>query len=85
MNPPADNNCYGAGSVDCGPGPMAANDLFVWQNQVVTTLPTGTGVVNVVPGAAVTDPFTYTITLTWMGAGDNPANPPPSYVLTLQI
>ena len=58
----ADNNCYGVGAVDCAPAAMAANDLFVWQAQVVATLPNGNGVVAVVPGAAATDPFTYTIT-----------------------
>ena len=37
----ANNNCYGAGSVDCTPALMAANDLFVWQQQVVAVLPGG--------------------------------------------
>lgn len=83
-NAPADNNCYGAGAVDCAPALMAANDLLVWQNQVTATLPSGTGVVNVVPGAAVTDPFIYRITITWRGAGED-ATSQPSYVLTLQI
>jgi len=45
-------------------------------------LPAGNGVVNVTPGAVATDPFTYTITITWQGAGDTAA---PSYVLTIQI
>ena len=83
-NAPADNNCYGAGSVDCAPLLMAANDLLVWQNQVVATLPSGNGVVNVQPGAAATDPFIYTITITWQGAGETAVSQP-SYVLTLQI
>ena len=83
-NAAANNNCYGAGAVDCAPPLMAVNDLFVWQNQVAATLPGGNGVVNVVPGAAVTDPFIYTITITWLGAGDT-ALTQPSYVLTLQI
>ena len=61
-----------------------ANDLFVWQAQVVATLPSGNGVVAVVPGAAATDPFTYTITITWMGSGETVATQP-SYVMTLQI
>ena len=80
----ADNNCYGVGAVDCAPAAMAANDLFVWQAQVVATLPSGNGVVAVVPGAAATDPFTYTITITWMGSGETAATQP-SYVMTLQI
>ena len=80
----ANNNCYGVGAVDCAPAAMAANDLFVWQAQVATTLPTGAGVVAVVPGAAATDPFTYTITITWLGSGETVATQP-SYVMTLQI
>jgi hypothetical protein len=47
-------------------------------------LPAGNAVVNVAPGAAPTDPFTYTITISWLGSGDAAANPP-SYVMTLQI
>ncbi len=84
LGPAADNNCYGAGAVDCAPALMAANDLLVWQNQIAAILPTGNGAVNVVPGAALTDPFTYTITITWLGSGDTAGNPP-SYVMTLQI
>ena len=80
----ANNNCYGTGAVDCTPAAMAANDLLVWQNQVAAILPSGNGVVNVAAGAAATDPFTYTITITWLGSGDNAASPP-SYVMTLQI
>ena len=80
----ADNNCYGAGSVDCAPAAMAANDLFVWQAQVIATLPSGNGVVAVAPGVAATDPFTYTITITWRGSGETAATQP-SYVMTLQI
>lgn len=74
----ADNNCYGAGSVDCAPALMAANDLFVWQQQVAAILPNGNANVLVV-GAAV--PFTYTITINWTESGGAALN----YVLTLQI
>jgi len=74
----ADNNCYGAGAVDCTPAQMAANDLFVWQAQVQAALPGGNGVV-AVNGAAV--PFTYTITVNWTEQGGAAM----SYVLTLQI
>jgi type IV pilus assembly protein PilV len=84
LGPAADNNCYGAGAVDCAPALMAANDLLVWQNQVAAMLPAGNGVVNVVAGAVATDPYTYTITITWVGSGDTAASAP-SYVLTLQI
>jgi type IV pilus assembly protein PilV len=74
----ADNNCYGAASVDCAPGLMAANDLFVWQQQIAAILPNGNANV-VVAGAAA--PFTYTITINWTESGGAAL----SYVLTLQI
>jgi type IV pilus assembly protein PilV len=76
----ANNNCYGAGAVDCAPALMAANDLFVWQQQVQNpqTLPGGAGNVAVV-GAA--PPYTYTITVSWAEQGGLVLN----YILTLQI
>jgi type IV pilus assembly protein PilV len=74
----ADNNCYGAGSVDCAPALMAANDLFVWQQQVAAILPGGNATVVVPPGTA---PFTYTITINWTESGGVAQ----TYVLTLQI
>ncbi len=76
----ANNNCYGAAAVDCTPAQMAANDLFIWQQQVTDpqTLPGGAEVVAVV-GAA--QPYTYTITITWTEQGGQVLN----YVLTLQI
>ncbi len=74
----ADNNCYGAAAVDCAPPLMAANDLFVWQQQVAAILPAAAGVVAVAGAAA---PFTYTITINWTEAGGDT----PSYTLTLQI
>ena len=84
LGAPANNNCYGAGAVDCPPAQMAANDLLVWQTQIAAILPSGNGTLNVAAGAASTDPYTYTITITWLGSGDTAANPP-SYVMTLQI
>jgi type IV pilus assembly protein PilV len=74
----ANNNCYGAGSVDCAPALMAANDLLVWQQQIAAILPGGNGLV-AVTGAAV--PYTYTITITWTESGGVVS----SYLLTLQI
>jgi type IV pilus assembly protein PilV len=74
----ANNNCYGAGAVDCVPAAMAANDLLVWNAQVANTLPGGVGVVTVPAGAA---PFTYTIQVSWTESG----GATPSYTLTLQI
>ena len=74
----ANNNCYGAASVNCSPALMAANDLLVWQQQIAAILPGGTGVV-VVNGAAA--PYTYQITITWTESGGIAS----SYLLTLQI
>jgi type IV pilus assembly protein PilV len=72
------NNCYGAGAIDCTPAQMAANDLFVWQAQVAAILPGGNGVVAV---NGITNPYTYTITVNWVEQGGAALN----YVLTLQI
>ena len=77
----ANNNCYGAGSVDCGPALMAANDLLVWQNQVTTILPGGNGAVLVNPAAGGGPLFTYQITISWAESGGTT----PSYLLTLQL
>mgnify|MGYP000851921872 CR=1 FL=1 len=74
----ANNNCYGAGAVDCAPAAMAANDLFVWQQQITQALPAGAGAV-VVNGAAA--PFTYIITITWTESGGVAS----SYTLNMQI
>lgn len=74
----ANNNCYGAASVNCAPNLMAANDLFVWQQQVAAILPGGNAAVAVAGAAA---PFTYTITVNWVEQGGVAQ----SYVLTLQI
>jgi type IV pilus assembly protein PilV len=74
----ADNNCYGAASVNCSPALMAANDLFVWQQQVTAILPSGASNVGVAGGSA---PYTYTITINWTESGGVAQ----SYVLTMQI
>jgi type IV pilus assembly protein PilV len=37
----ANNNCVDGG-VDCTPGQMAANDIFLWDQQAADTLPNGT-------------------------------------------
>ena len=74
----ADNNCYGAASVNCAPALMAANDLFVWQQQIAAILPGGNGVV-IVNGAAA--PFTYQITVNWTESGGVAS----SYLLTMQL
>jgi type IV pilus assembly protein PilV len=63
---PADNNCVDGG-VDCTPGEMAANDIFLWQQQAADTLPTGQ--VFIVFNNAPTPP-TYQITVQWTEPGE---------------
>ena len=75
----ADNNCYGAGAVVCAPALLAANDVFVWQKQVVAMLPGGNGAVVAAPVAG--GPFTYLITVTWVEQGGTAVN----YAMTFQI
>lgn len=77
---PADNLCVGGG-VSCTPAQMAANDLWVWQQQLTATLPGGGGVVNVNPAPA--GPlFTYTIRVTWSEPGEAA---PLTYTLNFQL
>ncbi len=57
----SNNNCVDGG-VDCTPGQMAANDIFLWDQQAADTLPNGT--VTVVYDNAVMPP-TYEITVQW--------------------
>lgn len=61
------NNCVGGG-VDCTPAQMAANDVFLWDQQAADTLPNGT--VTVVFDNGVLPP-TYQITVAWDEPGEN--------------
>ena len=72
----ANNNCV-SGGVDCTPAEMAANDIFLWDQQAVDTLPTGT--VTIVFDNAVVPP-TYQITIGWVEPGDVL-----SYVITIPV
>ena len=74
----ANNNC-GPGGVVCTPVQLAANDLFVWNQQVAAMLPAATWAVAVT--GAIT-PFDYVITLNWSEPG-NPAQI--TYALNFQI
>ncbi len=56
-----DNNCVDGG-VNCTPGQMAANDIFLWDQQAADTLPSGT--VTVVFDNGVLPP-NYEITIDW--------------------
>jgi type IV pilus assembly protein PilV len=61
------NNCVDGG-VNCTPGQMAANDIFLWDQQAADTLPNGT--VTVVFDNSVLPP-TYEITVAWTEPGEN--------------
>lgn len=62
----ANNNCVDGG-IDCTIGEMAANDIFLWDQQAAATLPNGQ--VNVVFDNGVVPP-TYTITISWTEPGE---------------
>jgi type IV pilus assembly protein PilV len=62
----ANNNCVAAG-IDCTPGEMAANDIFLWDQQAAATMPNGA--VNIVFNNGVVPP-TYQITVTWTEPGE---------------
>ncbi|HSD69912.1 MAG: type IV pilus modification protein PilV [Woeseiaceae bacterium] len=62
----ADNNCVAAG-IDCTPAEMAANDVFLWDQQALDTLPNGDVVVVFNNGVV---PPTYQITVSWTEPGE---------------
>jgi len=70
------NNCVDGG-VDCSPAEMAANDIWLWDQQAANTLPNGT--VNIVLNNAIVPP-TYQITVTWNEPGETP-----SYSVTIPV
>jgi type IV pilus assembly protein PilV len=63
----ANNNCVAAG-IDCTPAEMAANDIFIWDQQALDTLPNGD--VAIVFDNGVVPP-TYRITVSWTEPGEN--------------
>jgi type IV pilus assembly protein PilV len=65
---------------DCSPAEMAANDMFLWQQQIDATLPGDpAGAVDVDTG---TNPTTYIITVSWEEPGESARL---SYALRMQI
>lgn len=62
----ANNNCVDGG-VNCTIGEMAANDIFLWDQQAEATLPNGQVSIVVENGLV---PPTYQITLTWTEPGE---------------
>ena len=72
----ANNNCVNGG-VNCTPGEMAANDIFLWDQQAAATLPNGA--VNIVFNNGVNPP-TYQITVSWTEPGEVR-----SYAITIPV
>ena len=64
---PGTNNGCDVGNVDCTIGEMAANDIFLWDQQAAATMPNGQ--VNVVFNNGIVPP-TYQITITWTEPGE---------------
>jgi type IV pilus assembly protein PilV len=71
-----DNNCVDGG-IDCTPPEMAAHDIFIWDQQALDSLPTGT--VTIVFDNTVAPP-TYEITIAWEEPGEQL-----SYVITIPV
>ena len=79
-----DNDCVGQ-NTDCTAAQMAANDIFLWQEQALEFLPPmadGTQQVIVAFDATAVPP-TYTITVRW--DEPTPDNIPPSYTITMPV
>ena len=72
----ANNNCV-SGGIDCTRPEMAANDIFLWDQQAAAYLPSGT--VGIVFNNAVIPP-TYQITITWNEPGEVL-----TYVITIPV
>jgi len=62
----ADNNCVGGG-VDCNAAEMAANDILLWDQQAVNSLPNGD--ITIAFDDTVLPPV-YTITVAWDEPGE---------------
>ena len=70
------SNCVNGG-INCSPTQMAANDIYLWDQQAADTLPNGT--VTVVFDNAILPP-TYQITVAWDEPGENM-----TYVITIPV
>ena len=62
----ANNNCVGAG-IDCNEAQMAANDIFIWDQEALDALPNGDVLVQY--NDAVSPPE-YTIRVSWTEPGE---------------
>ncbi len=70
------NNCVAMG-IDCTPTQMAANDILLWDQQALDSLPNGA--VNIQFDDAVSPPI-YTITISWDEPGEQQ-----SYSITIPV
>lgn len=77
----ANNNCVAA-NVDCDVVGMAANDIWIWDQQAVNSLPSGDVVVAFDDTVA---PPVYTITVNWDEPGITTAANNPSYSVTIPV
>jgi type IV pilus assembly protein PilV len=66
----------------CAPDAMAASDVWFWDQQAQNTLPDGDVTVTYAAPAASGAAATYTVTVTWSEAGQNP---PPSYQVVFPV
>ncbi len=72
----ANNNCVGGG-VDCSDTAMAANDIFLWDQQAADSLPNGDVTIQFDDSVV---PPTYTITVAWDEPGEQL-----SYTITIPV
>ena len=75
-----DNGCV-MGGVDCSPAQMAANDILLWKDQALDTLPNGDVTIVLTPENGLIPP-TYQITIGWTEPGQVPA---PTYTITIPV
>ena len=75
------NNACVANDTDCNEAAMAANDIFLWDQQVVDSLPNGD--VTIAFDDTVIPPL-YTITIDWDEPGEDP-NSPLNYIINIPV
>lgn len=74
------NNCMLSGTT-CAAAEMAANDIWLWQEQANRTLPNGDVAIVFIPAAGFVPP-TYQITVSWTEPNQISV---PSYVITIPV
>lgn len=66
----------------CTPAEMAASDMYFWDQQAAATLPDGDVTVAHAASTGAGDPATYTVTISWSEAGQDP---PPIYQIVFPV